>query len=196
MSSTRPSRPLSAAFERARAMALSLMSTAVTCSAPASAQLSAKEPVCVKQSSTRSPRHRPATARRLYFWSRKKPVFCPFAKSTLYFTPFSVITRLVSSPCGTPSYQPETGSSPSLARRGDSLRSYIPRTVTPISSSPAQSARYSTSLRRSMPRESICVTSMSPKRSTVTPGRPSASPKMSRQASKSPPMTRRRYSRA
>ena len=42
----------------------------------------ANDPVCVKQSSTRRPFASRATARRLYFWSRKKPVFCPFSKST------------------------------------------------------------------------------------------------------------------
>ncbi len=76
------SRPLRAAFARAISMALSDTSTAVTCSAPPLAALSANEPVCVKQSSTRLPRARCATARRLNFWSRKKPVFCPFSTST------------------------------------------------------------------------------------------------------------------
>ena len=71
-----------AAFARAISTALSDTSTAVTCSAPPFAALSAKEPVCVKQSSTRFPRARRATARRLNFWSRKKPVFCPFSTST------------------------------------------------------------------------------------------------------------------
>ena len=94
----------------------------------------------MKQSSTRIPGASRATARRLYFWSRKKPVFCPAAKSTVYFTPFSVMTVLVSPECGKPSYQPETGSSPSLARSGDSLRSYIPRIATPMSASCAASA--------------------------------------------------------
>ena len=44
----------------------------------------ANEPVWVKQSSTRFPLASRATARRLYFWSRKKPVFCPSLKSTRY----------------------------------------------------------------------------------------------------------------
>ena len=46
--------------------------------APAAAQLRAKAPVWVKQSSTRRPLASRAAAARLYFWSRKKPVFCPF----------------------------------------------------------------------------------------------------------------------
>ena len=40
-----------------------------------------------------------------------------------------------------------------------------------------------------MPTERDCVTSTSPKRSTVSPGKPSASPKMTRQHSISPPIT-------
>ena len=64
------------------AMASALMSAAVTRAAPPLAALRAKLPVWVKQSSTVCPAARRATARRLYFWSRKKPVFWPFSKST------------------------------------------------------------------------------------------------------------------
>ena len=53
----------------------------------------------MKQSSTVLPFASFATASRLYFWSRKKPVFCPFSKSTVYRMPFSVMSSAV--PSGT-----------------------------------------------------------------------------------------------
>ena len=40
-----------------------------------------------------------------------------------------------------------------------------------------------------MPAESVCVTSTSPKRSTVSPGNWSASPKITRQQEASSPIT-------
>ena len=52
---------------RAISTALAEISTAVTCSAPPSAAFRAKEPVWVKQSSTRRPLAMRATAWRLYF---------------------------------------------------------------------------------------------------------------------------------
>ena len=72
-------RPFRAAFSRAWRMARSEASTPRTLFAPASPAFRAKEPVWVKQSSTVSGcirRQRFCTARRLYFWSRKNPVFC------------------------------------------------------------------------------------------------------------------------
>ena len=64
------------------AIASAEISTEVTCRAPAAAAFSPNEPVWVKQSSTRLPRAIRRMARRLYFWSRKNPVFCPFTTST------------------------------------------------------------------------------------------------------------------
>ena len=80
--STAPVRPLRAALARAISTADSDTSTAVTCFAPPIAAFRAKDPVWVKQSSTVLPRAMRPTARRLYFWSRKNPVFWPFTTST------------------------------------------------------------------------------------------------------------------
>ena len=74
--------PLRAAFCVAWATPNSEASTPSTSAAPPLAALRAKAPVWVKQSSTRPPRARGWMASRLYFWSRKKPVFCPSATST------------------------------------------------------------------------------------------------------------------
>ena len=74
------SRPLRSALRFAMAMASALMSAAVTRAAPPLAAFKAKLPVWVKQSSTVCPAATRATARRLYFWSRKKPVFLPVFK--------------------------------------------------------------------------------------------------------------------
>ena len=43
-----------------------------------------------------APLQMPRIARRLNFWSRKKPVFCPSFTSTIYLMPFSVIGTFVS----------------------------------------------------------------------------------------------------
>ena len=96
------------------------ISTAVTSAAPAWAAFRAKVPVWVKQSSTRFPGQSLRIAWRLYFWSRKNPVFWPSATSTRYRTPFSRISTLVSkaSPM-----KPFLGSMPSLSRTLASLRS-------------------------------------------------------------------------
>ena len=75
--------PFTSALWRAISHAVSLTSTAVTFFAPPFAAFSANDPVCVKQSSTVWPFAISATARRLCFWSRKKPVFWPFSTSTV-----------------------------------------------------------------------------------------------------------------
>ena len=56
---------------------------AVTEAAPAAAAFRANDPVWVKQSSTLRPSEIRRIACRLYFWSRKKPVFWLFSTSTV-----------------------------------------------------------------------------------------------------------------
>jgi hypothetical protein len=77
------SRPFSAAFSLAYSQPRSDASTPKTDAAPPAAALSANEPVCVKQSRTFLPLQSPLIDCLLNFWSRKKPVFWPFSKSTV-----------------------------------------------------------------------------------------------------------------
>ncbi|MPM67130.1 hypothetical protein SDC9_114047 [bioreactor metagenome] len=112
--------------------------------------------------------------------------------------PFSVICVSVG-PGSAPSprsKKPLPSASPSRARRATSLRSYTARICWPSSRRICTSSGNSTPLRCSMPTERVWVTSTSPKRSTVRPGRLSASPNTSRQQSASGPITRLRYSHA
>ena len=78
--------------------------------------------VCkVKQSRTSAASlQMPRIARRLNFWSRKKPVFCPSFTSTIYLMPFSVIGTFVSN---SSERKPFVRSSPSFSRTFASLRS-------------------------------------------------------------------------
>ena len=119
------SRPLRRALAAARSMAVWLTSTQRTKSAPPAAAFRPKGPTWQKQSSTRRPPASSRTARRLYFWSRKKPVFWLFSMSRSNLRPFS--TTMMRGVSGTlapwPSHQPLYWGSPSLAREGESLRS-------------------------------------------------------------------------
>ena len=112
--------PFNAAFWIACATASSEASTPSTLHAPAIPALSANEPVWVKQSSTFAFLQSLCIASRLYFWSRKKPVFCPSFTSTRYCTPFSVIGTMVSN--GSP-INPFSRSIPSFKRTFASLLS-------------------------------------------------------------------------
>ena len=153
----------------------------------------------MKQSSTVRPRAMRPTARRLYFWSRKNPVFWPFSTSTRYLTPFSVIS--VTADAGTISpgrgYQPLPWASPSFSRRATSFRRKTPRMGKPSARRSPASAGRSRSWIRSMPADSTWTDSRSWNLSTVRPGKASASPKMIRQASRSSgAITLFRYSQA
>ena len=197
--STAPVRPLRAALARAISTADSDTSTAVTCFAPPIAAFRAKDPVWVKQSSTVLPRAMRPTARRLYFWSRKNPVFWPFSTSTRYFTPFSVISVTAESGAASPGrgYHPLPWGSPSFSRRATSFRRRIPRIGNPSARRSSASAGSRMSWIRSMPTDSTWTDSRSWNLSTVSPGKASASPKMIRQASRSSgDITRFRYSQA
>ena len=71
------------AFSVACLTAYSDISSPVTSLAPAIPALRANVPMCVKQSSTLFPLQMRCIASLLYFWSKKKPVFCPFSTSTI-----------------------------------------------------------------------------------------------------------------
>ena len=197
--STTPPKPFRSALARAISTAEADTSTAVTRFAPPRAAFKAKDPVWVKQSSTVLPSASRPTARRLYFWSRKKPVFCPFSTSTKYFTPFSTISVTGESAGASPGRGNHSlyCSSPSFSRRGTSFRSKTPRTACPSSRRIRTKRGSSRSLILSMPTDSTWTLRRSWNLSTVRPGNMSASPKMTRQASKSSgAMTVFRYSQA
>lgn len=115
----------------------------------------------MKQSSTRRPRARRATARRLYFWSRKKPVF--LAMLHVHAVIDAVLADLRHGARGrdlpSSGNQPFPCSIPSRARMAASLRSKTPSITTPSSARTSTSSGKSISLMRSMPTERVCVTS-------------------------------------
>ena len=78
---------------------------------------------------------------------------------------------------------------PSFSRSTTSLRSKRPSIISPSCSSTSTMRGKSMSLIFSMPSESVCVTSRFSNRSTVRPGKASASPKIRRQQPVCPSMT-------
>ena len=118
--------------------------------APAIPAFSANEPVWVKQSSTSLPLHILCIAALFSFWSKKKPVFCPFSISTMYLTPFSIISTLVSKGSVR---NPFICSRPSISLVLISLLSY-----TPLALYCSTSIFTISSLYFSIPKVEICIT--------------------------------------
>ena len=86
---------LSSAFLVAQSTACWETSIPSTDFAPAIPAFKAKDPVWVKQSKTSLPLQILCIAALFSFWSKKNPVFCPFSISTMYLTPFSIISTSV-----------------------------------------------------------------------------------------------------